>query len=241
MGGNGVRWRRPADGAPLVVSYRIVTAAQEFPGARNCRKITAPNELTAGSDVSNASFRQELAAAFSMWESIADLSFREAGEGGRADILVGAQVEPEGRAFADVLYDAASTERVKPITQALICLNPSRRWKVGFDGDLKTYDLRYTLAHEIGHTIGLDHPKGAGQIMGHSYEEGFRTLQPGDVKGAASLYGARLQTGVAIATETGVQPQQRSAARGLAKRRGRPSTHALTSMAISLSTVQSPK
>jgi len=206
LGGNGGRWHRPADGAPLVISFRIATEAQEFPGARNCRKITAPDELIAASDVSNASFRQELAAAFLMWESIVDLSFREAAEGERADILVGAQVEPEGRAFADVFYDDASTERVKPISQALICLNPARRWKVGFDGDLTTWDLRYTLAHEIGHTIGLDHPNGAGQIMGQSYEEGFRTLQPGDVKGAATLYGVRPQNGVVIASETEVQP-----------------------------------
>ena len=126
-----------------------------------------------------------------MWETAADLTFREAREGAPADIMIGAQLEPEGWAFADVVYDRASPERIKPILRALVCLNPLRRWKVGFDGDLKAYDLRYTLAHEIGHAIGLDHPAAAGEIMGFRYEERFRTLQPGDVKGVVALYGKR--------------------------------------------------
>ena len=84
-----------------------------------------------------------------------------------------------------------SREPVKPISRSLICLNPTRQWKVGFDGDLQRYDLRYTFAHEIGHAIGLDHPMGAGQIMGYRYEERFRELQAGDISGVIQLYGKR--------------------------------------------------
>jgi len=219
--GNPVHWRKPANGADLVISYRVVTEHQVFPGARNCRKMTALDELVATSAIADDALRQETAAAFAMWEAVAGLSFREAGDGEPADILIGAQVEPEGWAFADVFYDAASPERIKPISQALICLNPARRWKVSFDGDLKTYDLRYTLAHEIGHAIGLDHPNGPGQIMGYRYEERFRALQPGDVKGAVTLYGGRSQPGTAIASgQTSTKAQRTSAARHLAKRWG---------------------
>ncbi len=117
-----------------------------------------------------------------------------------------------------MFYDAASPDRIKPISQALICLNPVRKWKVGFDGDLKTYDLRYTIAHEIGHAIGLDHPVSAGQIMGYRYEERFRALQPGDVKGAVTLYGGRAEPGKAA--EQASIAQNRSASRRLAKRWG---------------------
>jgi hypothetical protein len=52
------------------------------------------------------------------------------------------------------------------------------------------YDLRYTLTHEIGHAIGLDHPGTTSQVMSYRYEERFATLQPGDIRGAAALYGA---------------------------------------------------
>jgi hypothetical protein len=81
---------------------------------------------------------------------------------------------------------------------ARICLNPAKRWKIGFDGDLTVYDLRFTLAHEIGHAIGPDHPVGAGQIMGYRYEERFRSLQSGDAQAAPLLYGARSPSAVKV-------------------------------------------
>jgi hypothetical protein len=136
-----------------------------------------------------------------MWEAAANVVFREAPEGGPADILIGAQTEPDGWAFADVFFETTSSEPIKPISKALVCLNPAKRWKVGFNGDLKSYDLRYTLAHEIGHAIGLDHPAGSNQIMGYRYEERFRSLQPGDVRGAVALYGAPPQAPLVVASE----------------------------------------
>ena len=67
-----------------------------------------------------------------MWEAAADLTFRKAAPDEPADIVIGAQVDPEGWAFANLSYDAASPLPIKPISRALICLNPERLWKVGF-------------------------------------------------------------------------------------------------------------
>jgi hypothetical protein len=199
--GNNVHWRPVAEGQKALVTYSLVGDNAEFPGARNCRKLTSLKGLLADSQIEASAAREEIAAAFSMWEAVSNISFREAPTPDKADILLGAQADPEGWAFADVFYNVLSPETVKPISKALICLNPTKRWKIGFDGDFKIYDLRYTIAHEIGHAIGLDHPSGAGQIMGYRYEERFRALQPGDVAGAVLLYGARQPDAVIIAAD----------------------------------------
>jgi len=196
--GNNVHWQAPANGQAPVVTYMLVRDDVEFVGARNCHRMISLDHLVAASKLAASAVHEEIAAAFHMWESTANISFREASEGERANILIGGQAEPQGWAFADISYDTTSPERVKPISLSLICFNPAKRWKIGFDGDLTVYDLRYTLAHEIGHAIGLDHPVGAGQIMGYRYEERFRSLQSGDAHGAALLYGARFPTAVEV-------------------------------------------
>jgi hypothetical protein len=207
LDGHQVRWTPPADGSPRVITYRLVSETLHFPNARNCLGLTAPDALAKASGVTSAALKEEARAAFTMWEAAANIVFKEVPDGAQADILIGAQTEPDGWAFTDVFYDVGAPGEVKPISQALVCLNPAKRWKVGFDGDLKTYDLRYTLAHEIGHAIGLDHPPGNNQVMHFRYEEHFRALQTGDIKGAALLYGAPPSSPSATVVAGSGQPQ----------------------------------
>jgi len=189
LDGSFVKWSK-VDGGRVSVSYAFVDRPVQFLDARNCEALIPIDDLLHKSNVSQTAFRNEVRAAFDMWERVANIAFREAAEAGTAEILIGAQRNPEGRAFADVRY-RPGTGTFREIERSLICLNPTKPWKVGFDGNLDIYDLRYTVAHEIGHAIGLDHPEPSSQLMSHKYQEKFRTPQAGDVDGVTRIYGNR--------------------------------------------------
>lgn len=186
-----VKWGAPQAGTGTEVTYAYVTAPRHSPDARNCRDLVALDALLQRSAVPTAAMRREVEAAFGMWEASADIRFRRVDDEATAQILIGAQAVPRGVAFADVAFHAAAVGGVRSIRRSLICLNPEKSWKVGFGGDPAVYDLRYAIAHEAGHAIGLDHPSPSGQLMSFRYDELFRELQPGDIAGAVALYGAR--------------------------------------------------
>jgi hypothetical protein len=193
LGGGTLFWSKGPDEAakdagPLTVTYAFVTSELDSPNARNCRSIGPIDTLLSKSQIDKKGLQREVRAAFDMWETAANIRFSETADASKAGILIGAQLVPEGRAFADVSSKAGTGERGL-IERSLICLNPDQRWKIGFDGNLTVYDLRYTFAHEIGHAIGLDHPSPSGELMSFRYDEKFRSLQEGDIAGAVSLYG----------------------------------------------------
>jgi hypothetical protein len=193
LDGYHVKWGDSALGAGATVSYAFVDSLRHFDGARNCRELVPMDGLAMRHGISQATLQEEAAAAFRVWEEAANITFVPVDDPDRADILIGAQGQPVGRAYANVEYQPGSTDGVRAISQALICLNPDQRWKVGFDGDIQVYDIRYTLVHEIGHAIGLDHPGPSGQLMSFRYSEEYSDLQSGDFRGVQLLYGVSMK------------------------------------------------
>ena len=185
-----VRWGG-SETQPVKVTYAFVDKDVAFDDARNCGRMVPVDDLLVHSGVSKVMFLEEVRFAFDMWERVANIRFEPAAEGIKPGILIGAQADPVGYAYADVGYVKGGTGTLRQIDRSLICLNPIKRWKVGFDGNLAVCDLRYTIAHEIGHAIGLNHPEPHGQLMSMDYLESFRSLQAGDVGGAVRIYGAR--------------------------------------------------
>jgi hypothetical protein len=188
---NFVKWGSPALGTGATVRYAFVAGAMQFAGALNCVDMAPVGPLLRASGIARAAFEREVIEAFAMWEAAADISFEQVTDPAKADILIGSQGRPRGWAFANVAFDRNSDQKTRRIEKSLICLDPTRPWKIGFGGDARAYDVRYVMAHEIGHAIGLDHPGAHGQVMAFAYGEKFRALQPGDIKGVIALYGKR--------------------------------------------------
>jgi Matrixin len=221
LNGNLVKWGKPMLGQGAVITWALLDKASRFPDALNCRSMVplAPH-LAHGSAEAGVAMAQ-LVRAFDTWSAAANISFRMMDDLAKADIVIGAQAIPVGRAFSSVAYgrpgdepagsvaakalspsdhqgaaagsSAPDFQSVKSIRQSLICLNPEQTWKVGYDGNLEVYDLYFTFLHEIGHTIGLDHPGASGEVMGFRYDEKVRALQDGDVEAVRLLYGAQGQ------------------------------------------------
>ena len=190
--GAPMKWGDTRYGRPAEILWRLAEREESFEGARNCRAIAPIGSALASNGLAEADFRSALKSAMSAWEDVAGITFREARDGERAGLVLGAQMEPRGRAFTNVSTlrtDDDQGPRMDRLVRSLVCLNPRRPWKIGFDGDLASYDLRYTLMHELGHVIGLDHTGPRGSIMSFRYDERLSGLAPGDIRGAQRLYG----------------------------------------------------
>jgi hypothetical protein len=198
--GHHVTWGAPILGKGATITYGVVNAPSAISGSINCLRIAGIGRLLKHSHVTRKLFDRELAGALEMWQSSANLRFVPAKTVGDADIVFGAEADSGGIAFADVAFDRASVSVVSPLKRGIVCLNPDVQWSVTHDlkynsatgrAGRDSYRLRYTLAHEIGHILGLDHPGPDGELMSFEYGQKLDGLGKGDVAGITTLYGRR--------------------------------------------------
>ncbi len=184
--GDLVKWGEPRLGTPSTVSWGLADHARAFPDAINCGSLAPFDSLRIADDPAMPAI---VAAAFGLWGDAAGVHFRRAGPGETPDILIGAQGEPDHVAFANVWTDhERAVAGVAPLTHATICFNPALAWVPDAAGPGEA-DFGTVLAHEIGHTLGLDHPGPTGALMGYSDQGDIDTLMHGDVAGVMRLYG----------------------------------------------------
>lgn len=193
--GQIVRWSSKAS-RPTVLTYAF--ADREITGGHfgTCAGLGSPQTLLDQSALSRANLLNAAARAFAQWQKHVNVVFRPAKETETPMIVIGASLERRGIAFTDLILAARSSTptATREIRGSMICLNPDKPWKIGFDGNVERYDLEHVLAHEIGHVLGLDHPSALGHVMSFRYTEGNRELTTGDRLGAIQLYGARRGT-----------------------------------------------
>jgi hypothetical protein len=187
--GVDVKWGAPELGAGATVSYGFATRAQSFPDAINCRALAPMTPLADVWHGDPARLEAVAEQAFGMWSRAAAVRFRRADPGEIPDILIGTQVEPRGVAFTNV-WHGDGRAGIAPLTRATVCFNPEVAWTSEHGpAPADFYDFATVLAHEVGHAIGLDHPGPRGALMGYMNQGSLDALMPGDVAGAALLYG----------------------------------------------------
>jgi hypothetical protein len=121
LDGHLVKWGDAALGSGATVRYAFVDEEMYFDGAHNCRQLVPIDDLAIRHGISLATLQEEAAAAFRVWEAAANITFIAVDDPDRADILIGAQGQPAGRAYANVEYQPGSTDGVRTIGRALVC------------------------------------------------------------------------------------------------------------------------
>ena len=191
ISGQHVKWGLPEFGTGTTVTYAVIYGGKRHAGSRNCIPTGSIQPLLERSALTRDDFESELAEAFALWSRVADIRFEMVSDAESADILVGSQLVPRGRSYADITLEDAARNGVQKIGSGIVCLNPQLRWVRGMPEDATDEGvlLRYALAHEIGHLLALDHPSARGSLMSFVYDEKVAELQPGDIAGAVALYG----------------------------------------------------
>jgi len=198
--GHTVKWGPPILGKGATITYAVVTGPSAIAGSVNCLRTAGIGGVLKRSHVTRKLFDRELAGAIEMWQSSADLHFVASKSLREADIVFAAEADSAGIAFADVALDRSTAGSVTRLKRGIVCLNPAVQWSAapdrGYDSATKrtglvSYRLRYTLAHEIGHVLGLDHPGPNGELMSFEYGQKRDGLGQGDIAGITLLYGRR--------------------------------------------------
>ena len=134
--------------------------------------------------IDGAALQNLVRAAFEVWESVADIDFREVASDA-ADVLLGWDAfDGAGGTLAET-----SWQYVEEITQhSEIAFDPAETWSTG--GGAPGFDFLAAAVHEIGHAIGLSHTDSAASVMYPQLHGAFASLPSADVATIQALYGA---------------------------------------------------
>lgn len=180
------KWGPPAFGTGATVSWSLIptgTACDNSP-------------CTAFADVMPAGWQAAVTTAFSMWSSVANLTFIQVPDDGNpfngptssGDIRIGLEAfDGPGGTLAHGFFPPINGNTAA----GDIHFDIAEIWKIGFGGG--GFDIVQVLAHELGHALGLGHSAVANSLMGPFYSEAFYGPQADDIAGMQFIYGRAVQ------------------------------------------------
>ena len=146
--------------------------------------------LNGSADLPGEEEQQVVTEAFGLWAAQTPLTFTEVSEPSQADIVIGwaSGDHGDGDPFdgpGDVLAHSSFPNPYSD-RQVIMHFDEDERW---VDSTTQDVDLLTVAAHEIGHTLGLDHSRDPSSLMYPSYSGPHRFLGDDDLVGIHSLYG----------------------------------------------------
>jgi Matrixin/Putative peptidoglycan binding domain len=157
------------------------------------------------SDLSQEKTRDAITAAFRLWSNVTPLTFLEVSVGQKPHIRIrfatGAHGDgnpfdgPGGRVLAHAFFPPTHGGSIAGDAH----FDEAETWDATLPIPAGRYDLVTVAAHELGHSLGLNHSSVAGAIMQPTFGSGtsHRFLHQDDIRGIQSIYGTRPE-GVSI-------------------------------------------
>jgi hypothetical protein len=139
---------------------------------------------------STAHFAVAAEFALETWASVAAIDFAPVPAGTTPDITIAMAPLP-GPAIGQALTRFLELPGVDSVISSVITLDSSESWSPFGQSGFNFYNV---VLHEAGHSLGLDHPEGAGassQVMYAFYQSGKTlSLAAGDIEGIQIIYGS---------------------------------------------------
>ncbi|TWU30851.1 Matrixin [Novipirellula artificiosorum] len=157
------------------------------------------------SSLTQAETNAAIETALSAWSGAADITFTPTNQAGRQDSIDISFTNIDGSSgiLAQAYFpDDVNSGRIAGDIQFDI----SEAWEVGNSLGNQAFDLVWVAAHEIGHSLGLDHAVTIGSVLAPyvSPSQSFAGLGTSDIAAIQSLYAAADFTPTADTAEANV-------------------------------------